>query len=185
MDIYEVFAMISSICTVLCVLCVILSIVIFFLFQIPKTIGFLSGSTAKKSVQQLMTATAASGPIGRKAVKAMNHSPMEEKKAEGGSIMAGQEGTNATSVLSAGATSVLMTANASAEDNESGATSLLAEAGATALLNEADPLIMSPKMQYELGMGLTSALDNNDTNITIGTFEMIKDIVLTHSEEVV
>lgn len=66
MDIYEIFSLISVICTVLCVLFVILSVVLFFVFKIPEVIGFLSGSTARKSVELLEKVTTASGPLSRK-----------------------------------------------------------------------------------------------------------------------
>lgn len=218
MDIYEIFSLISVICTVLCVLFVILSVVLFFVFKIPEVIGFLSGSTARKSVKVLEKVTTASGPLSRKLGRTGR---VDRKKAEhanpavnpvvnnvpisGGvpqpqqNMAAGAEATGVldsqgTSVLQDNSTTVLsgqqmvnqQMMNQQMMNQQAGATSVLnAEAGATALLSESDPLIMTPQMQNELGMGLTTSLEKQDDKVIIGTFNILLDIVYTHSNEVI
>ena len=208
MDIYEIFSLISVICTVLCVLCVILSVVLFFVFKIPEVIGFLSGSTARKSVEKLEKVTTASGPLSRRIGRT---GKVEKKKVEHGKHAAVQkqtsdavpqpkqniaDGAEATGVLDNQGTSLLQenwnqtTVLQGQQQNgmpqEAGATSVLnAEAGSTALLSECDPLIMTPQMQHELGMGLTTSLDKQDDKVIIGTFNVLLDIVFTHSDEVI
>lgn len=221
MDIYEIFSLISVICTVLCVLFVILSVVLFFVFKIPEVIGFLSGSTARKSVELLEKVTTASGPLSRKLGRSGR---MERKKAESAKLAANTgaaagyvptansvatnhvpvanqfseqqanmpDGADATGVLGGQGTTILqengttLLSNQQVLSQQAGATSVLSsEAGATALLSEADPLIMTPQMQHELGMGLTTSLEKQDDKVVIGTFQILLDIVHTHSSEVI
>lgn len=204
MDIYEIFSLISVICTVLCVLFVILSIALFFIFKIPQVIGFLSGSTARKSVEMLEKVTAASGPLSRKIGRTgrMDRKKAEHAKSDGNRKQAdydisqseqnriaqaeatGMPDSQGTTLLHENGTTILSGQNAMPQ--EAGATSVLnPEAGSTALLSEGDPVIMTPQMQYELGMGLTSSLDNRNDKVIIGTFNILTDIVFTHSNETI
>lgn len=50
-------------CLALCILCFIISIVIFFLLDIRKVIGYLTGHSAKKQIQVLEENNAASGRL--------------------------------------------------------------------------------------------------------------------------
>ena len=198
MDMYEFFGVISTVCAVLCVLCILLSAAIFFLFRIPEVIGFLSGSIARKSVQRLEHSTAASGNLRRGSVSksgnivgggpkpaAQKKSVLQEPAGKGTAASLPKQrayvsdGGTKPPLLETGQTDLL-------NHSEAGSTSVLnASYGATALLTENDPVIMTPQMQKELGMGMTSQLENTAGNVAIGSFQVIKEIVYTHADEVI
>ncbi len=195
MDLYEIFEIISTICTVLCILLTLLTVALFFLFEIPKVFGFLNGSTARKSVRQLEGELSSGSMVRSNAGKGASlqndagyitpiTNAVTPQKQAGAAPQYNQ--LNATASDGMGATSLLNEAGATSVLGTAGATTLLsAEVGATSLLGAADPVIMTPQMQKELGMGLTESLEESSADFKIGTFNIVQKIIFVHAEEVI
>lgn len=119
------------------------AVALFFLMDIPKLYGEISGRTAKKAIEQIRkhNAEASTGDItgvhtgsGVRTEKFSTATLAPEAETGATTVLAE---TGATTVLAeAGATTVLAEAGATTVLAEAGATTVLAEAGATTMLTE-------------------------------------------------
>ncbi len=115
----------------------------FFLMDIPKLYGEISGRTAKKAIEQIRkhNAEALTGDItgvhtgsGVRTEKFSTATLAPEATAGATTVLA--EAGATTMLAEAGATTVLAEAGATTMLAEAGATTMLAEAGATTMLTE-------------------------------------------------
>ena len=114
------------------------AVALFFLMDIPKLYGEISGRTARKAIEQIRkhNAEALTGDI----AGAHTGSGVRTEKFSTATL-APETAMGATTVLAeAGATTVLTEAGATTVLTEAGATTVLAEAGATTILTEPEHL---------------------------------------------
>lgn len=168
-------------CLVIFLVCAGIAVVLFFVLDIRKVIGYLTGRTAKRQIEKLEEDNASSGRLRKK-----NHSSMQkvDKKMQQdmgvrGSVTPGARKVENV-VQQASGESVLQTEREIQEtallNNGETETSLL-ESGNTEQMEE-----YSPKQGRE-EPNATSLL--RDEKIQKRTFRIEREIMLIHAEEVI
>lgn len=112
------------------------AVALFFLMDIPKLYGEISGKTAQKAIEQIKKHNA-EAMTGEVTARHTGNGVRTEKFAT--ATLAAEAEAGATTVLAeTGATTVLADAGATTVLEETGATTVLGDAGATTMLTEAE-----------------------------------------------
>lgn len=171
---YDVYRLIYLICAILSGLCFTLSIVLFFVYKIPKVIGDLTGSNARKAIENIRNQNESTGNKTYKSssVNKARGRTTDKIQANGTVI---QHNPNAYG--GAMATSKISTGKLETEALESYETSLLQNGTS----NETTVL-------SESGSGETTVLSetsNNGYDVVDNVFEIEYEIVFVHTNEVI
>lgn len=164
---------VSIVMFALAAFCLILSVVAFIIFKIPVVIGDLSGRNARKSIAKMRDANEKSGNKShRPHPVAVSRGPLTEQVKDNKNKTAKQNKTakantpNNNQFNGSSPTDVLNTADENATEN------LSYNDGGTEVLSEGTEILSNEQIQ--------SAVNSKPVK-----FNMIKNIVLIHTEEVI
>lgn len=182
----QAFHNLFLVCLVLAVLCLALAVILFFVLDIKSVIGYLTGRRAKKQIQALEESSAASGRLMSRERSNMQYMAQEIKEDMGvrGTVTPGARkvenavSNDQTAKTEQGGdelTSLLR------DDNGGQETSLLSQRPQE--MAEVHQTGENNKPAKVLADGSTAVLE--DINVPIGTFNIEKEIILIHAEEVI
>lgn len=162
---YETYRLIFLGAAVASVVLFILAITLFFILKIPSVIGDLSGSTARKAIQNIRAQNEQSGDK-RHKVSAVNQSrgKITDKILPSGRL----EPSNAAPLGTGVVTDKLNTASLVPDE-----TTLLESAGETTLLQPAG------------GTTLLVQDEGNETTLLTDVFAVVHEIAFIHTDEVI
>jgi hypothetical protein len=172
-------------CLILSIVCLVISVILFFVLDISKVWGYLTGRKAKKQIQQMEESSAASGRL------------MTRRRSNMQNMAQGiQEEMGIRGVVTPGARkvdNVIQNAMQPPEDTNTGtdATSLLQQELPQKIPVESVPLQQEVAKQQTKEDKAAEVQTNGATGVldvaraVIGAFAIEKEIVLIHAEEVI
>lgn len=170
------------ICIVGCVICCIIAAVVFFLFDIPKVWGYLTGRNAKRQIQQMEESSAASGRLMTRQRSNMHNMAQGIKDDMGvrDTITPGARKVETivqTANEGSDATALLREEVASEHQPE------VAEVQHQVVEQTPQVVVQTPTVPEMQEDGTTGILDV--AQMAIGSFVIEKEIILIHAEEVI
>lgn len=193
-------------CLILSIVCLIVAIVLFFVLDIRHVLGYLTGRSAKKQIQELEQNNAASGrlvPRERTNMQYVAKEMKEDMGIRGGSITPGARKVE-KAVQSAGphTQEIFRSAIKSADmgdknnsetsllQNGESETSLLSSGGEqeTSLLStpgSSETSLLTPDMMQNVTNQNDSTAMLQNTAVKIGSFFIEREVMLVHTEEVI
>ncbi len=189
----QIFEILGTLFTIMAVIFLIVSIALFIIFDIRTVIGEKTGRIAKKSIEEMERSTAQgrgrSSRRSRKSEADSGYSGQMHAVDElfdaatvdtgSGSAAALDSGQRATAVLDDGQSSTTVL-----DDGQSNTTVLSEGQSDTTVLNggQNDTTVLS-QVHYEGPDDAPTAVLEEDRKVKIGKFEIIKNIMLIHTDE--
>lgn len=161
---YDTYRYIFMIAGILCGVMVVISIILFFTLKIPQVIGDLSGSTARKAIQDIREKNELSGDKTYKTSTVnQNRGKLTDKISQSGRIAQSIQGPLGTGVV----TSKIATQNLKPVSNETTVLKVQNDVGLTGKLPAGETTVLSVEELEEM------------------LFEIEFDITFIHTNEIV
>lgn len=161
-----------QICLMIALVCLLIAVTVFFVLDIKTTIGYLSGRQAKKKIKELEAETAVSGRLRNEKRKNMQYVAQEMKDDMGVAPKTNMGVRKVSHIVETAEQESVQTVQPiefQQVQQESEETSLLPEVNVSEKIENSNVS--------------TGMLENS--NVNLGKFLIIREIVMIHTEEVI